>query len=87
MTLATSSELARQYSEELAAYTLRQFSAARSTLDGHKAAANKLPAVHSHDYSKGSRRRRKEPSGDVRKLGDQNKEVNVPKPRETPTKA
>ncbi|KAJ6594408.1 hypothetical protein B0H19DRAFT_1247082 [Mycena capillaripes] len=35
-----------RYSRELAEYTFRQFSAARKTLDNHKAAAAKLPALH-----------------------------------------
>ncbi|GLB37819.1 hypothetical protein LshimejAT787_0408700 [Lyophyllum shimeji] len=40
----------QRYSSELAAYTLKQFSAARTALDNHKAAAAKLPASHSYDY-------------------------------------
>ncbi|KAJ7680792.1 hypothetical protein DFH06DRAFT_1315532 [Mycena polygramma] len=35
-----------RYSRELAEYTMRQFTAARKTLDNHKAAAAKLPALH-----------------------------------------
>ncbi|KAG6813133.1 hypothetical protein H0H92_013757 [Tricholoma furcatifolium] len=38
------------YSSSLAAYTLKQFSAARAALDDHQEAAAKLPATHSHDY-------------------------------------
>ncbi|KAF9010638.1 hypothetical protein BDQ17DRAFT_1420989 [Cyathus striatus] len=42
----TVSDIERQrYTQELAAYTLRQFASARSLLDGHKKAAMaKLPA-------------------------------------------
>lgn len=35
-----------EYAQALAAYTLRQFSAAHVSLDQHKAAAAKLPAEH-----------------------------------------
>lgn len=49
--MAFSSEFERQrYSQELHAYTLVQFSAARTLLDQHKAAADKLPAVNAYDY-------------------------------------
>lgn len=44
--LSTTSSERQQYSAELAAYTLRQFFDARTTLDQHQAAAAKLPAVH-----------------------------------------
>ncbi|KAJ7162049.1 hypothetical protein C8R46DRAFT_1222185 [Mycena filopes] len=37
---------AGEYSRELAEYTMRQFAAARKTLDNHKVAAAKLPALH-----------------------------------------
>ncbi|KAJ7594450.1 hypothetical protein C8J56DRAFT_926794, partial [Mycena floridula] len=45
---ATASTLVerKQYAQELAAYTLRQFSSAGTTLDQHQAAAAKLPALH-----------------------------------------
>lgn len=49
--MAYSTNIERQrYSQALAAYTLIQFSAARSHLDQHKAAADKLPAINSYDY-------------------------------------
>ncbi|KAK7000715.1 hypothetical protein R3P38DRAFT_1833194 [Favolaschia claudopus] len=44
--MALTAEERQRYSRELAEYTMRQFSAARKTLDNHKAAAAKLPAVH-----------------------------------------
>ncbi|KAG5639465.1 hypothetical protein H0H81_001587 [Sphagnurus paluster] len=49
MTHANESKRQR-YSSDLAAYTLKQFSIARNTLDKHKAAAAKLPAINSYDY-------------------------------------
>ncbi|KAJ7661686.1 hypothetical protein B0H17DRAFT_1212235 [Mycena rosella] len=44
--MALTAEERERYSRELAEYTMRQFSAARKTLDNHKAAAAKLPALH-----------------------------------------
>jgi hypothetical protein len=45
--MASRSESERQrYSQDLVAYTLRQFSAASISLERHKAAAAKLPAIH-----------------------------------------
>ncbi|KAK7005939.1 hypothetical protein R3P38DRAFT_1724348 [Favolaschia claudopus] len=44
--MALTAEERQRYSRDLAEYTMRQFSAARKTLDNHKAAAAKLPAVH-----------------------------------------
>ncbi|KAG6829702.1 hypothetical protein H0H87_010504 [Tephrocybe sp. NHM501043] len=38
------------YSSTLAAYTLKQFSAARAALDTDEVAAAKLPAIHAYDY-------------------------------------
>ncbi|KAF7322001.1 hypothetical protein MKEN_00722800 [Mycena kentingensis (nom. inval.)] len=45
--MALTAEERERYSRELAAYTMRQFAAARQKLDNHKAAAAKLPAYHS----------------------------------------
>ncbi|KAK7040078.1 hypothetical protein VNI00_008591 [Paramarasmius palmivorus] len=51
--MAFSSEVERQrYSQQLAEYTLRQFSAARLSLDKDELAAAKLPASHRHNYLK-----------------------------------
>jgi hypothetical protein len=44
--MSLTAEERRRYSRELAEYTMRQFAAARKTLDNHKAAAAKLPALH-----------------------------------------
>lgn len=44
--MTLSAEERDRYSRELAEYTMRQFAAARKTLDQHKAAAAKLPALH-----------------------------------------
>jgi len=44
--MALTAEERQRYSRELAEYTMRQFAAARRTLDNHKAAAAKLPALH-----------------------------------------
>ncbi|KAF7357806.1 Chloride channel protein [Mycena venus] len=44
--MALTAEERQRYSRELAEYTMRQFAAARKTLDTHKAAAAKLPALH-----------------------------------------
>jgi hypothetical protein len=44
--MALTAEERERYSRELAEYTMRQFAAARKTLDSHKAAAAKLPALH-----------------------------------------
>ncbi|KAJ7761056.1 hypothetical protein B0H16DRAFT_1719752 [Mycena metata] len=43
---ALTAEERERYSRELAEYTMRQFAAARKTLDSHKLAAAKLPALH-----------------------------------------
>ncbi|KAG6920141.1 hypothetical protein DXG01_004907 [Tephrocybe rancida] len=51
--------LEEAYSSTLAAYTLKQFSAARAALDSHKDAAAKLPAINSYDY------RNLKPSSDI----------------------
>jgi len=43
---ALTAEERERYSRELAEYTMHQFAAARKTLDSHKLAAAKLPALH-----------------------------------------
>ncbi|KAI3604322.1 hypothetical protein WG66_008515 [Moniliophthora roreri] len=54
--MAFSSEVERQrYSQQLAEYTLRQFSAARISMDNDELAAAKLPASHRHNYIKYAR--------------------------------
>ncbi|KAL0575680.1 hypothetical protein V5O48_006291 [Marasmius crinis-equi] len=51
--MAFSSEVERQrYSQQLAEYTLRQFTAARVTMDKDEIAAAKLPPAHKNKISR-----------------------------------